>query len=101
MTTPTKSKVYGAISNNFHDRNAKHKHISSVDNGSSNVSNEIEVIATGEVSRAPDRCRVLISISSTKDIAQDAKNSVTRRLDYILQTLQNEKIQVLKPETNN
>lgn len=49
----------------------------------------IKVTAVGEVSLPPDRCRVTIKIHSTKDNVQDVKNSIQRRLDYVLQTLQN------------
>ncbi len=56
--------------------------------------NEIQVSATGEMSLAPDRCRVTICVNSIKDTAQDAKNSVSRRLDYILQSLNNHQIKV-------
>ena len=51
--------------------------------------NEIKVSALGELSLAPDRCTVTISVSSRKENVQDAKNSVSRRSDYIIQTLYN------------
>ncbi|ELU12435.1 hypothetical protein CAPTEDRAFT_172690 [Capitella teleta] len=54
--------------------------------------NQIQVTATGEVSKPPDRCRVFISVKSSKDQVQDAKNSVVRRLDYVIQTLNNHQI---------
>jgi len=50
--------------------------------------------ATGEVTLAPDICMFNIVVSSQKDRLQDAKNSVTRRLDYILQTLRNRRLKV-------
>lgn len=56
--------------------------------------NEILVSATGEQSLPPDRCRVTLTVSSKKDQVQDAKNSVSRRLDYILQTLHNHQVKV-------
>nr|XP_002740018.1 PREDICTED: interleukin-1 receptor-associated kinase 1-binding protein 1-like [Saccoglossus kowalevskii] len=52
------------------------------------VEREIQVSATGEAFLAPDRARVTITVTSTKENVLDAKNSVTRRLDYILQSLQ-------------
>ena len=58
--------------------------------------NEIQVSANGELSLQPDRCKITVSVQSKKDTAQDAKNSVSRRLDYILQTLNNHQIKVLK-----
>lgn len=49
----------------------------------------IKVTAVGEVSLPPDRCRVTVKIHSLKDNVQDVKNSIQRRLDYVLQTFQN------------
>ena len=54
----------------------------------------IRVTAVGEVSLPPDRCRIVIEIISKKESPQDAKNSVSRRLDYIMQTLQNHTVKV-------
>lgn len=54
----------------------------------------IRVTAVGEVSLPPDRCRVTIKIHSIKDNVQDVKNSIQRRLDYVLQTLQNHSVKV-------
>ena len=56
--------------------------------------NEIQVSTNGEMSLQPDRCKIAISVQSKKETAQDAKNSVSRRLDYILQTLNNHQIKV-------
>ncbi|KAH3729708.1 interleukin-1 receptor-associated kinase 1-binding protein 1-like [Dreissena polymorpha] len=52
----------------------------------------IKVTAVGEVSLPPDRCRVTVKIHSQKDNVQDVKNSIQRRLDYVLQTFQNHNI---------
>ncbi|XP_077977283.1 interleukin-1 receptor-associated kinase 1-binding protein 1-like [Glandiceps talaboti] len=49
---------------------------------------EIQVSASGEAFLPPDRARVTVTVSSTKENVSEAKNSVTRRLDYILQSLQ-------------
>lgn len=101
------AQVFAAI-NNANDQTAashtaKSKHILSNDpNKISVVSSEeiavrpkdIQVTATGEVVFAPDVCRLVITISSQKEAAQDVKNSVTRRLDYVLQTLRNHQIRV-------
>jgi len=54
----------------------------------------IKVTAVGEVSLPPDRCRVTVKIHSQKDNVQDVKNSVQRRLDYVVQTFQNNNIKV-------
>ena len=50
--------------------------------------------ATGEVTLAPDICMFSIVVSSQKDRLQDAKNSVVRRVDYILQALRNKRVKV-------
>lgn len=52
----------------------------------------IQVTAVGEVSLPPDRCRVTVRLHSQKDNVQDVKNSIQRRLDYVLQTLQNHNV---------
>lgn len=56
--------------------------------------NHIQVTAIGEVSEPPDRCRVYVSVKSNKEQVQDVKNSVARRLDYVIQTLHNHQIKV-------
>ena len=56
--------------------------------------NEIQVTATGEVTLPPDRCRATISVTNTKDQVQEVKNSVSRRVDYVMQTLANHQIRV-------
>lgn len=55
---------------------------------------QIQVAGVGEVSVPPDRFSLTIRISTKKDNVQDAKNSVTRRLDYVKQTLTNHNVQV-------
>ena len=57
-------------------------------------SNEIQVSATADMSLSPDKSRITIFVSSKKDNVQEAKNSVSRRLDYILQVLNNHHIKV-------
>lgn len=61
--------------------------------------NEIQVSANGEMSLQPDRCKLTISVQSRKETAQDVKNSISRRLDYILQTLNNHQVKVSYPKT--
>ncbi|KAM3932403.1 interleukin-1 receptor-associated kinase 1-binding protein 1 [Leptodactylus fuscus] len=48
---------------------------------------EVQVTGTAELSAAPDRARVCILVSSSKGAAAEAKSSVLRRLEYIVQTL--------------
>ena len=57
-------------------------------------SNEIQVSALAELTHVPDRCRISITVNSKKDDVQEAKNSVSRRMDYILQVLNNHQIKV-------
>lgn len=49
----------------------------------------IDVWATGLITLKPDRAMVNITVSTSqgKETASDAKNSVTRRSDYVIQTL--------------
>jgi len=102
------AQVFAAITNATDQATASHTtkskpHILSNDsNKISLVSSEeigvrpkdLQVTATGEVIFAPDVCRLVITVSSRKEAAQDVKNSVTRRLDYVLQTLRNHQIKV-------
>ncbi|XP_078504224.1 interleukin-1 receptor-associated kinase 1-binding protein 1 [Lissotriton helveticus] len=48
---------------------------------------EVHVSAVAELSAAPDRARVSVHLSSCKETAIEAKSSVNRRLDYILQSI--------------
>ena len=56
--------------------------------------NHIQVTANAEASLPPDLCRVTVVVTSSKDSVQEVKNSVSRRLDYILQTLYNHNVKV-------
>ncbi|KAF7474184.1 interleukin-1 receptor-associated kinase 1-binding protein 1 isoform X4 [Marmota monax] len=55
---------------------------------------EVHVSGTAEVSASPDRAQVAVRVSSTKEAASEAKKSVGRRLDYIMQCLQQQGLQV-------
>uniref|UniRef100_H2ZSG3 Interleukin 1 receptor associated kinase 1 binding protein 1 n=1 Tax=Latimeria chalumnae TaxID=7897 RepID=H2ZSG3_LATCH len=57
------------------------------------ASREVQVTGTAELSAAPDRARVSVLVSSGKKEAGEAKNSVCRRLDYILQVIRQQGIQ--------
>lgn len=57
---------------------------------------EVQVTATSEVVIQPDNCTVRIITSSVKETAEIAKNSVSRRLKYILQTLHNNQVKVIE-----
>ncbi|XP_048841857.1 interleukin-1 receptor-associated kinase 1-binding protein 1 homolog [Brienomyrus brachyistius] len=48
---------------------------------------EIQVTGSAEVTSPPDRAVLCISVSNAKGSVSDVTESVTRRLDYILQTL--------------
>ncbi|KAK3580271.1 hypothetical protein CHS0354_023509 [Potamilus streckersoni] len=60
--------------------------------GRGSTNRQITVTAVGEVSLPPDRCRVTVKVSSQKDNVSDLKNSIQRRLEYILQTMHNQGI---------
>ena len=55
---------------------------------------DIQVWATGEAVLTPDRASVRIVVSSKKEQASEAKSSVARRLDYIVQTLHTHNVKV-------
>uniref|UniRef100_A0A286XAM8 Interleukin 1 receptor associated kinase 1 binding protein 1 n=1 Tax=Cavia porcellus TaxID=10141 RepID=A0A286XAM8_CAVPO len=48
---------------------------------------EVHVSGTAAVSARPDRAQVVVRVSSTKEAAAEAKKSVSRRLDYVAQSL--------------
>lgn len=50
-------------------------------------SREIQVWATGDAFATPNRGRVSVVVRSQKETVADSKNSVSRRLDYVIQTL--------------
>ena len=55
---------------------------------------DVQVCSSADCSMPPDRCRTCIFISSKKEEVQDAKNSVARRLEYVLQVLNNHQVKV-------
>ncbi|XP_060712685.1 interleukin-1 receptor-associated kinase 1-binding protein 1 homolog [Hemiscyllium ocellatum] len=48
---------------------------------------EVQVSATAEVSAPPNRARICMLVASRKEAAAAAKSSVTRRLEYIVQSV--------------
>lgn len=50
-----------------------------------NREREVQVTGTAEVCCPADRVSVRVSVSSRKESVNEATNSVSRRLDYILQ----------------
>ena len=54
----------------------------------------ITVCATGEFTLPPDKVRLTLSIKSSKEQIEEAKQSVQRRFEYIFQTLRKNKIKV-------
>uniref|UniRef100_A0AAY5E9L6 Interleukin-1 receptor-associated kinase 1 binding protein 1 n=2 Tax=Electrophorus electricus TaxID=8005 RepID=A0AAY5E9L6_ELEEL len=54
---------------------------------------QVHVRGRAELSSPPDRAAVTVSVRSTKDSVNDVTNSVTRRLDYILQTMRQHGVQ--------
>lgn len=61
---------------------------------------QIKVCAVGEISLPPDRCRLTVRVASTKDTVEEVKDSVNRRVDYILQTLHNHSLNDTDIHTN-
>ncbi|KAM6166007.1 interleukin-1 receptor-associated kinase 1-binding protein 1 isoform 2-T2 [Erethizon dorsatum] len=55
---------------------------------------EVHVSGTALVSARPDRAQVVVRVSSTKEAAAEAKKSVSRRLDYVAQSLRQQGVQV-------
>lgn len=53
---------------------------------------EIQITETGEVSLLPDKAKVSIVCSNTKESVEEVKTSVNRRVDYVLQTLKSHRI---------
>lgn len=55
---------------------------------------QVEVTGSAEVSVGPDRASVIVTVTHSKENVTDCSNSVTRRLDYILQTLRQHSLTV-------
>lgn len=55
----------------------------------SSMDRQISVSGVGELTLGPDRYSITIKCQASKDNVQDAKNSVMRRADYIIQSLHN------------
>ncbi|XP_030643166.1 interleukin-1 receptor-associated kinase 1-binding protein 1 homolog [Chanos chanos] len=53
---------------------------------------EIQVTGCAELCSPPDRATVTISVSNSKESVNDVTNSITRRVDYILQTLRQHEV---------
>ncbi|XP_021517625.1 interleukin-1 receptor-associated kinase 1-binding protein 1 [Meriones unguiculatus] len=49
---------------------------------------EVHVSGAADLSAGPDRAQVIVRVASTKEAAAEAKKSVCRRLNYIMQSLQ-------------
>ncbi|XP_071819193.1 interleukin-1 receptor-associated kinase 1-binding protein 1-like [Apostichopus japonicus] len=75
------SRVFASLTNDMLSRKAEEKR--------DFPDRTIDVWATGTITLKPDRARVhfIVSTSQGKETAPDAKNSVTRRSDYVIQTL--------------
>ena len=59
---------------------------------SATIKRTITVHASSEIACPPDLCSLTISVSSTKETAEAAQNSVKRRGEYIMQVLRNNSI---------
>lgn len=60
----------------------------------STIKRTIAVEAVGVVDVVPDKCHLLIRVSSNKESVTHAKDSVERRVQYIKQAIQNTQIPV-------
>lgn len=97
MTSYTPSKVFASLTSQPKVNAASPKQVANtydmiLNTGHEKMERLIQVTAVGEVSLPPDRCRVTVRLHSQKDNVQDVKNSIQRRLDYVLQTFQNHNI---------
>ncbi|CAG2209541.1 Interleukin-1 receptor-associated kinase 1-binding protein 1 [Mytilus edulis] len=95
MNQYTPSKVYGSLMRS--PRLQKHPHDMDDENiypltDVKLIDRQIQVSAIGEVTHPPDRCKLVIKIVSEKNDVEEAKSSVKRRFDYVLQTLHNHSI---------
>lgn len=97
MNSYTPSKVYGSAMRSPR----RQQHQNDIDDENTFplsdvklIERQIQVSAVGEVTLPPDRCRLVVKIVSQKNNVDEAKSSVTRRLEYVLQTLYNHAIKV-------
>lgn len=97
MNSYTPSKVYGSVMRSPR----RQQHQNDIDDENSFplsdvklIDRQIQVSAVGEVTHPPDRCKLLVKIISQKNNVDEAKSSVTRRLEYVLQTLYNHAMKV-------
>lgn len=54
----------------------------------------VQVTGCAELSCLPDRATVVITVKNSKENVNDVTNSVSRRLDYILQTVRQNDVKV-------
>lgn len=59
-----------------------------------NFKREIQVSCSAEFRVITDRAKVSLYLYSSKNSASESKNSVNRRLEYVLQTLKNHQVKV-------
>jgi len=55
----------------------------------------VQVTGCAEISCPPDRATVSISVKNSKENVNDVTNSVSRRLDYVIQTARQHDVKVL------
>ena len=96
MTSYKPSQVFASVTTNAPKQEQNWFPEESPKKSTITKQNEIRVIATGEVTVSPDRCKVTVTVSSAKDRVEDVKESISRRLDYIVKALQNEQVKVLE-----
>lgn len=59
-----------------------------------NSAREVQVTGSAEVSCPADRATVSVSFKNSKESVNDVTNSISRRVEYILQTLRQHHVKV-------
>ncbi|XP_051518914.1 interleukin-1 receptor-associated kinase 1-binding protein 1 homolog [Myxocyprinus asiaticus] len=86
---PTAADVYGEENESVFNRVAKQTSFHPQSN-----KRVVQVTGCAELSCPPDRATVTISVKNSKENVNDVTNSVTRRLEYILQTVRQHDVKV-------
>lgn len=86
---PTADDVHGHANESIFHHAAKQNSL----HPQSNV-RVVQVTGCAELSCLPDRATVVITVKNSKENVNDVTNSVTRRLEYILQTVRQNDVRV-------
>jgi hypothetical protein len=80
------------LNNQDQDLTNKYAEISKMIKSANSPNRTISVIATGEFSLPPDKVRMTTVIKSSKELIEDAKQSVQRRFEYVFQTMKKNRV---------